>query len=187
MCRRSAPAQRGFQGTANSWHNIFATKSTIDIQQYCHGMCRRIGNRMLRVRFRALAVVICGVELASCSSMPGFNAFKPKPTTTLLLIQSSPPAAEARTSLGKTCRTPCTMQIGSGEDFTVSFSLNGYMPQTLTVHATMSEGGFTTAASPVLNPTSLFATLEPVTPQASPRKPSRQRPGPAAAAAGAQQ
>jgi hypothetical protein len=117
--------------------------------------------------------------------MPGFDAFKPKPTTTLLLIQSSPSAAEARTSLGKTCHTPCTMQIGSSGDFTVSFALNGYMPQTLTVHATMSEGGFTTAASPVLDPPSLFATLEPVTPQA--RKPSRQRPGPAAAAAGAQQ
>jgi hypothetical protein len=119
--------------------------------------------------------------------MPGFDALKPKPTTTLLLIQSTPPGAEARTSLGKTCRTPCTMLIGSGEDFTVSFALNGYMPQTLTVHSTMSEGGFMTAASPVLNPASLFATLEPVTPQASPRKPSRQRPGPAAAAAGVQQ
>jgi hypothetical protein len=144
---------------------------------------------MLRASYRTLAVVIFSVGLASCSSvaMPGFNAFKPKPTTTLMLIQSTPPGAEARTSLGKTCRTPCTMLIGSGEDFTVSFSLNGYIPQTLTVHSTMSEGGFTTAPSPVLNPSSLFATLEPVTPQASPRKPSRQSPGPAAAAAGTQQ
>jgi hypothetical protein len=148
-----------------------------------------MGNRMLRASYRALAVVICSVGLASCGSlaMPGFDAFTPKPTTTLLLIQSSPPGAEARTSLGKTCRTPCTMQIGSSEDFTVSFGLNGYMPQTLTVHASMSGGDFMTAASPVLNPASLFATLEPVTPQASPRKPSRQRPGPAAAAAGVQQ
>jgi hypothetical protein len=144
---------------------------------------------MLRTSYRTLAVLICSVGLASCGSvaMPGFDAFKPKPTTTLMLIQSTPPGAEARTSLGKTCRTPCTMLIGSGEDFTVSFALNGYMAQTLTVHSTMSEGGFMTAPSPVLNPASLFATLEPVTPQASPRKPSRQRPGPAAAAAGAQQ
>jgi hypothetical protein len=144
---------------------------------------------MLRTSYRTLAVLICSVGLASCGSvaMPGFDAFKPKPTTTLMLIQSTPPGAEARTSLGKTCRTPCTMLIGSGEDFTVGFALNGYLPQTLTVHSTMSEGGFMTAPSPVLNPASLFATLEPVTPQASPRKPSRQRPGPAAAAAGAQQ
>ncbi len=142
---------------------------------------------MLLASHRALTVVICGVGLAACSSMPGFNAFKPKPTTTLLLIQSTPPGADARTSLGKTCRTPCTMQIGSAEDFTVSFSLNGYMPQTLTVHSSMSEGGWMEAPSPVLNPSSLFASLEPVTPQAGPRKPSRQRPGPAAAAAPTQQ
>jgi hypothetical protein len=144
---------------------------------------------MLQASYRALAVMILSVGLASCGSVatPSFDAFKPKPTTTLLLIQSTPPGAEARTSLGKTCRTPCTMQIGASEDFTVSFGLNGYMPQTLTVHSTMSKGGFMTAPSPVLEPTTLFATLEPVTPQASPRKPSRQRPGPAAAAAGAQQ
>jgi hypothetical protein len=144
---------------------------------------------MLRASYRALAVVICSIGLASCGSvaMPGFDAFKPKPTTTLLLIQSTPPGAEARTSLGKTCHTPCTMQIGSAEDFTVSFSFNGYMPQTLTVHSTMSRGGFTTAPSPDLNPASLFPTLEPVTLQASPRKPSRQHPGPSAAAAATQQ
>ena len=136
---------------------------------------------------RALGIVICSLGLASCSSfaMPGFDAFKPKPTTTVLLIQSTPAGAEARTSLGQTCRTPCTMQIGAADDFTVSFALNGYMPQTLTVHSTMSEGGFTTAPSPVLDPASLFATLEPVTPQA--QKPSRQHPRSAAAGAGAHQ
>jgi hypothetical protein len=136
---------------------------------------------------RALSIVICSLGLASCSSfaMPSFDAFKPKPTTTLLLIQSSPAGAEARASLGQTCRTPCTMQIGAADDFTVSFALNGYMPQTLTVHATMSGGGFMTAPSPVLNPASLLATLQPVTPQT--QKPSRQRPRSAATGAGAQQ
>lgn len=177
------------RGTANSWRDTCATKSTIDIHQYSHGACRRIGNRMLQASYRALGVAICGVALASCGSVPtpSFDAFKPKPTTTLLLIQSTPPGAEARTSLGKTCRTPCTMQIGSSQDFTVSFGLNGYMPQTLTVHSSMSGGGFMTAPSPELNPASLFPTLEPVTPPARPQKPSRPRPGPAAAAAGAPQ
>src|SRR5262245_5433362 len=117
---------------------------------------------------RALAIVICCLGLASCSSgaaIPSFDVFKPKPTTTLMLIQSSPSGAEARTSLGQTCRTPCTFQIGAADDFTVSFALDGYNQQTLTVHSTMSGGGFTTAPSPVLNPSSLFATLERVTPQ----------------------
>jgi hypothetical protein len=119
-------------------------------------------------------------------AMPSFNAFKSKPTTTLLLIQSSPAGAEARTSLGKTCHTPCTMQIGAAEDFTVSFTLDGYVPQTLTVHSTMSGGGFMTAPSPVLNPGSLFATLEPVTPRQA-QKPPRRQPPSTAAGAGAQQ
>lgn len=138
---------------------------------------------------RVLAVAICGVGLASCSSvaMPSFDAFKEKPTTTLLLIQSSPSGAEARTSLGQTCRTPCTMQIGAADDFTVSFGLDGYMPQTLTVHSTMSEGGFMTAPSPVLKPASLFPVLEPVAPKIGAQKPSRQRPRPAVAGAGTQQ
>lgn len=138
---------------------------------------------------RALIVVICGLGLASCGSfaMPGVDAFKMKPTTTLLLIQSTPAGAQAQTSLGKKCRTPCTMQIGAADDFTVSFALDGYMPQTMTVHSTMSGGGFMTAPSPVLNPASLFATLEPVAPQT--RKPARRpaRPTAAGAAAGAAQ
>jgi hypothetical protein len=79
------------------------------------------------------------------------------------------------------------MQIGEADDFTVSFALNGYMPQTLTVHSTMSKGGFMEAPSPVLDPASTFATLEPVASQASLRKPSRQRPGSAASGSGAQQ
>jgi hypothetical protein len=135
---------------------------------------------MVAVGTRALALVICGLGLAACSS---FDAFRPKPTTTVLLIQSSPPGAEARTSLGETCRTPCTMQIGAGNDFTVSFALNGYVPQTLTVHSTMSEGGFMTAPAPLLTPAPLYATLEPVAPQANAQKPPpRQRSRPAAAA-----
>jgi hypothetical protein len=138
---------------------------------------------------RAVAVVTCSLALAACSSaaMPSFDAFTPKPRGALLIVESSPSGAEARASLGKTCHTPCSMLIGAADDFTVSFALDGYVPQTLTVHATMSESILMlTVPSPTLDPAYLFAKLEPVTPQASPRKPSRQRPGPAAAA-GAQQ
>jgi hypothetical protein len=139
---------------------------------------------------RALAVVTCSLGLASCGSvaMLDFDAFKPKPKGAVLIVESSPPGAEARASLGKTCHTPCSMLIGVADDFTVSFALDGYVPQTLTVHATMSESVLMlTVPSPALDPAYLFAKLEPMTPQASPRKPSRQRRGPAAAGAGAQQ
>jgi PEGA domain len=112
---------------------------------------------------RVLALVICGLGLEACSSssLPGFDAFKPKPTTTELLIQSNPAGVDARSSLGGTCRTPCTMAIGTAGDFTISFAHDGYEPQTRTVHSTMSEGGFTTAPLPVLAPDPVFVMLEP--------------------------
>jgi hypothetical protein len=93
------------------------------------------------------ALVICGLGLAACGSSqttPGLDAFKPKPTTTALLIQSNPDGADVRSSLGGTCRTPCTMAIATAGDFTISFARDGYEPQTVTVHSTMSEGGYTT-------------------------------------------
>ena len=64
---------------------------------------------------RAFALVMCGFGLAACSSftVPGTDAMKPKPTTTVLLIQSNPAGTEARSSLGRTCVTPCTMAIGA--------------------------------------------------------------------------
>ena len=135
-----------------------------------------------------LAIALVGVGLASCSttsttstastsssSKSYFDAFKQKPTTTLLLIESNPAGAQAQTSFGKTCTTPCTMQVGESSDFTVAFTLAGYVPQTLTVHAQMSGGGWTTAPSPVFDPPSLFPTLEKDKAPAVARKPSKPR------------
>jgi PEGA domain len=132
---------------------------------------------------RVLAVVICGFGLAACSSsMPSFSALKPKPTTTTLLIQSNPPGAEARSSLGKTCATPCTIPIGTAGDFTISFTRDGYEPRTITVHSTMPEGDYMTPVSPTLDPNVVSVALEPQAKQAA-----RQRPQPPAAAPRAQQ
>jgi hypothetical protein len=118
------------------------------------------GRRPLHV----LAAAISGLTLASCVSSTVTNTFKPKPTTTLMLIESNPAGATAKASTGQSCKTPCTILISQGSDFTITFTLDGYVPQTLPVHATMSAGGWTTAASPVLEPGSLFPTLEPIKP-----------------------
>jgi hypothetical protein len=125
---------------------------------------------------RAFAIVMCGFGLAACSTstIPGFDALKPKPTTTVLLLQSAPADAEARSSLGGDCRTPCTMAIGVAGDFTVSFARDGYEPQTVTVHSTMSDGGFMTAPSPRLDPDPVSVTLERL-PQAKTPKHRRDR------------
>jgi hypothetical protein len=135
---------------------------------------------------RLLAVAIAGLGLASCSSTSTpsptpaaspapsrsyFDAFKQKPTSTVMLIESNPGGAQAKTSFGKTCTTPCTMLIGESTDFTVSFALAGYVPQTLTVHATMKSGGWSEPPAPAFDPPSLFPTLEKETPAAATRKP----------------
>jgi hypothetical protein len=134
---------------------------------------------------RAAVLVITGLGLASCSTTVT-DAFKPKPTTTLMLIESNPAGATAKTSLGQSCKTPCTMLIGSGNDFTVTFTLDGYVPQTLPVHATMSPSGWTEGPSPILNPGSLFPTLQPVAPPTGARR-AKTASRPAAAGDGTQQ
>lgn len=110
----------------------------------------------------AVAVAVAGAGLAGCSSMslPGFSSFKPKPTTTLMLVESNPAGAEAKTSTGQRCITPCTMLIGSANDFTVTFTLAGYATQELPVHASMQSGGWNEPDSPVFDPPSLFPTLQ---------------------------
>jgi hypothetical protein len=126
---------------------------------------------------RTLALVMCGFGLAACSSftVPGTDGLKPKPTTTVLLIQSNPAGAQARSSLERTCVTPCTMAIGTAGDFTISFARDGYEPQTVTVHSTMSGGSYITAPSPDLDPSSVYVTLEPLPQTKTPKQGARQR------------
>jgi hypothetical protein len=122
---------------------------------------------------RAAALVIGGLGLASCSttfSNTFTDAFKQKPTTTLMLIESNPAGATAKTSTGQTCKTPCTMLIGTGNDFTVAFTLDGYVAQTLPVHAVMTPGGWMDSPSPKLDPGSLFPTLQPASPPTGARR-----------------
>ena len=66
---------------------------------------------------------------------PGF--MKSAPSATTMQFESEPAGAEAKTSLGQSCRTPCTLAV-TANDFSVSFALPGYQSQTVPVRA----GGF---------------------------------------------
>jgi hypothetical protein len=48
-------------------------------------------------------------------------------------MESESAGAEAKTSLGPSCRTPCSLSVKSGSDFMVTFALDGYEPQTVAV------------------------------------------------------
>jgi hypothetical protein len=115
-----------------------------------------VGSTMSRV----IAAVACGLTLAACSmSMPSLDFFKSSPATEQLRIESEPPGADARTSQGQTCRTPCELTVPSGGELAVTVAMNGYQPQTLPVRPEASDGG-----SGKLQPNPVYVELQAVAP-----------------------
>ena len=73
---------------------------------------------------RVIAVMACGVSLAACSaSMPSLDFLKSAPQTEALRIESEPPGADAKTSSGQSCRTPCELAVQPGGEFSVTLAL----------------------------------------------------------------
>jgi len=139
---------------------------------------------------RFVAITALGLSLAGCSSMPGWMQFdvpKAAPAATTMQFESEPAGADARTSAGQSCRTPCSLAVTSSE-FTVNFTLPGYQPQTVPVRAvTPSEGRDPATegepATPRMVPNPVFVELQPAAPAPPARKPPaqvRQKPKPAA-------
>ncbi len=81
--------------------------------------------------YRVIAIVCGGLALAACSSTPDWlklrNALKPQPILDTVRFESEPPGAEAKTSNGQTCRTPCALALPTETPLTVTFTLNGYL------------------------------------------------------------
>ena len=122
-----------------------------------------VGNTMSRV----IAVTACGFALAACSmSMPSLDFFRSSPATEVLRVESEPPGADARTTQGQSCRTPCELTVPSGNELAVSFALNGYQPQTLQVRPELAPGPSygEAAAGARLQPNPVYAELLPVGP-----------------------
>ena len=89
---------------------------------------------------RTVAIAVCGLSLAGCSGMPSMPSFSLPgfgPATTTVQFELEPAGAEARTSTGQTCRTPCSLAVTSTE-FTVGFGLAGYQSQTIPVRISAS-------------------------------------------------
>jgi hypothetical protein len=111
---------------------------------------------------RVIAVMACGFMLAACSTtMPSLDLMKSAPQAESLAIESEPPGAEAKTSLGQSCRTPCQLSVQPGSEFSVTLALSGYQPQTVSVRP---EAGSPTAAAPRLAPNPVHVDLQAVAP-----------------------
>jgi hypothetical protein len=129
------------------------------------------------------------LSLTACSSMPSWmqpTTTQPAPAATTMQFESEPAGAEARTSFGQSCRTPCSVTV-AGNEFTVSFSLPGYRPQTVPVRMTAASEDSrepTSEAEPTgarLVPNPVFVELQPITPPPAARKKAPPKRKPAAA------
>jgi hypothetical protein len=116
---------------------------------------------------RIVVIVAAGLAVAGCASwsmgdLPGFG-----PSTADLSLASEPPGAEARTSTGQVCRTPCklTLPLNSG-DFTVTFSSPGRITQVVPVVIRPPDSG----AASRFDPNPAYAQLDPVAPPAPVKK-----------------
>ncbi len=135
---------------------------------------------------RVLAIAFAGMSLAGCSGM-SWDMFKSTPPVVQVQLESSPPGADARTSLGPGCKTPCSVSVPAPDaPFTVSYTLNKFLPASVPVNVIKNPGDFSTPASITTDPNPVFAELQPAVPPKPARKPHRPKKPkapPAAAAA----
>lgn len=83
---------------------------------------------------RNVAVALIAVVTASCATIT-------RGTTDQVQINSNPPEAQARTSMGFSCTTPCTLQTGRKDEFTVIISKPGYHTTEIPVRTQIAGAG----------------------------------------------
>jgi hypothetical protein len=126
---------------------------------------------------RVIAVIACCFMLAACSAtMPSLDFARSAPQAESLAIESEPPGAEAKSTLGESCRTPCQLSVQPGSEFSVTLALSGYQPQTVSVRPE-AQG---TSAAPRLAPNPVKVSLQAVT---TSKKPMAKKKKPVATAA----
>lgn len=113
-------------------------------------------------------IVSGALTLAACSSSPDWmnlDALKPAPLMDTVRFESEPPGAEAKTSNGQTCRTPCALALPVNSALTVTFSLTGYQPESETIEPVSVTGNQTT-----FQPNPVTVELTPAPPAPKPVK-----------------
>lgn len=132
-------------------------------------------DRVGQVMRRVIGIAFAAASLAGCSSM-SWDSFKPAPTMVDIQLESSPPGAEAKTSLGPGCKTPCSVAVPAPDgSFSVAFSLDKFLPETVQVQVIHNTGAVSTSPPIVFDPNPVVAELQPApAPKAGkphPRKP----------------
>jgi hypothetical protein len=125
---------------------------------------------------RVIVIAAAGLSLAGCSSL-SWDVFKSTPPPVQLQLESNPPGADARTSLGPGCKTPCsvTVPMPEGSEFTVSYVMEKFQPATIPARVIRIPGDWTSSGSARIDPNPIFAELQRMGP---PPKPPRKKHGP---------
>src|SRR3954466_1000703 len=131
---------------------------------------------------RVLILTAAGLSLAGCSSF-SMDAFKSAPEPVTVQFESTPPGAEARTSVGPSCTTPCSLPIVTEGNFDVTFTLPKFQPVTVPVSVSRVAGDFTSPARTVIDPSPVAVELQPAPRPRRPRRAARKRAAAPAAAA----
>jgi len=114
---------------------------------------------------RVIAIAVAGASLGGCSSFSVGDYFKSTPPTIEVQLESQPPGADAKTSLGPGCKTPCSVSVAAPDTgFSVQYTLNKFQPATVDVKVIHNPGDFSTSASTVTDPNPVFAELQPAGP-----------------------
>jgi hypothetical protein len=114
---------------------------------------------------RVIAIALAGASLGGCSSFSVSDYFKSTPPAIQVQLESNPPGADAKTSLGPGCKTPCSVTVNAPDaGFSVMYTLNKFQPATVPVHVIHNPADFSSPATTVTDPNPVFAELQPAGP-----------------------
>lgn len=128
---------------------------------------------------RVIAIAAAAVSLAGCSATPDYlklDYYKSAPPPVQLQLESTPPGADARTSIGPGCKTPCSVSVTPGDgvtSFLVNYSMPGKQPAGVPVKVIRADGGMFSAGTVKVEPNPVMAELQPIGPPPKPEKPMR--------------
>ena len=135
---------------------------------------------------RVIAIAVAGASLAGCSSF-SMDYFKSAPPPVQVQLESVPSGADATTSAGPGCKTPCSIAVAAPDaGFTVTFAMPRFQPVTIPVRVVRTPGDFTSPDIITVDPNPVVAELRPAGPPPravrKPMRPKKPKPPKAAAA-----
>jgi len=121
--------------------------------------------------YRVIAIIGGALALAACTSSSDLgDLFKPAPSMDTVRFESEPPGADAKTSNGQTCKTPCALALPTAGPLTVTFTLAGYQPASENIEVIENTG-----SPPSLRPNPVVVELTPAPPPPA-KRPVRRHP-----------